>query len=154
MISSLPKPPFSVSPAQIDEGPIFLVVDANDQIITTSFEVTLAGFVAGKLNHRCDDKFNDPIFINPLVASMLCAFRLHLEHENGGPVTDDPTMALLMADLCDWFALNTGERALALGPDWLGLIDRLNHEPPLTIEDVAADNDLVMIAPQVYVARG
>lgn len=131
-----PKAPFFVTPKRVDAGPIFLITDATEQIITSAFDAHLAHFVSEKLNHRCDDKYNDPIRINPLVASMLCAFRLHLEHENGGDLTDDPLIPCLLADLCDWFSLNTGERAIALGPKTLAVLNRTDDESDAPVSKV------------------
>lgn len=155
MTHSAPNAPYVVTPARVDAGPIWLITDAHDRIITSAFEASLAGFVADKLNHRCDDRYNDPVRINPLVASMLCAFRLHLEHENGGPLVNEPDVPLLLADLCDWFGFNTGERAMALGPEMLAYLNRIDGEMP----DVADDQPImehvcIEVRPGMYVDRG
>ncbi len=148
MTHSEPKAPFCVTPARVDAGPIFLITDAHEQIITSAFEASLAGFVADKLNHRCDDKYADPVRVNPLVASMLAAFRVHLEYENGGPLIDEPDVPLLLADLCDWFGFNTGERAMALGPSMLAYLNRLDGDRS-SIEHISIE-----VKPGVYVDRG
>jgi hypothetical protein len=117
MSYSTPKQPFTVTPARVDQGPVWLICDGHDTIVATCFDPAAAEFFVNRLNGA--GRIN-PLTFNPYISAMLAAFRLHLEHELGEPLLDQSLpIGDLLIDLADWFSLCTGERALALGPDLL-----------------------------------
>jgi hypothetical protein len=72
--------------------------------------------------------------LRQLMAMELADFRLKLEHENGGPLVDDPNLALLLADICDFFMFSTGELAMVLGADLLVYLNTLDN--PAVVEEL------------------
>lgn len=69
-------------------------------------------------------------------AWMLCDFRLKMEHENGGPLTDEPSLAYFLSDLCDFLNFNPGERALVMGESLLVYMNQLDFAPAEAIQIV------------------
>ena len=118
-------PRFTVSPAGEDSFRYWIVVDSvSNRIIAQSFSKPDAEFVGVKLNDPCGQV--NP-HVRPLLATELCDFRMKLEVENGGPLIGDPQLALFLADMCDFFGFNAGERALVLGRDLLVLLGTLDN---------------------------
>lgn len=141
-----PLSPYSVVPAQIDEGPCFLIRDANDQIITTAFDKPMADFVCAKLNRRAD--FNvTAAMANGYIASMLAAFRLKLERDLDGPLCGvQLDVALLFDELADWFEMNIGQRALMCGSAALVYVARMDEAPtPSSILPRSAGEEVQII---------
>ena len=63
----------------------------------------------------------------PFLATLIGEFRGSLEIENNGPLTDgDPAVAFLLSDFCDFCGMNTGEKSVALGPEMLVFLARLD----------------------------
>lgn len=62
-------------------------------------------------------------------AWMIGDFRVMLEHDNGGPLTADPTLALLLDDLCNFMNFSTDEKMIALGTDLLTYLKFLSDTP-------------------------
>lgn len=115
--ASTPKPPFTLTPASVDGSAVYLIVDGHDTIVATAFDAPAADFVVNRLNGA--GRVN-PLTFNPYISAMLAAFRLHLEHELGAPLRDQPLpIGDLLIGLADWFSFCTGERAMAIGPDLL-----------------------------------
>lgn len=83
-----------------------------NRVIAQVFDNRDAQFIATKLNEQAGQPATR---IRPLLATELCDFRMKMERENGGPLTNDPVIALMLSDLCDFFHFNDGERALVLG---------------------------------------
>jgi len=111
-----PQAPYRVVPSTIEETEVFHVFDATDQLVATSFDADHAKLISAKLNPYSEKSY---------VSSMLCAWRLMVEHElrrSVAGVEFDLTMAL--DDLCAWFGLHTGQRALVLGPIGAAYVDR------------------------------
>ncbi len=120
-------PRFITSPAGSADFRYWIIVDhVSRRIIAQSFTETDAKFVEVKLNQPSTP-------INPRVRSLLAMdladFRSRLEYENGGPLIQSPEIAILLADLCDHFGFNEGERAIVLGRDLIILLCRLEANP-------------------------
>lgn len=102
-------PPFRVEPKQyLGTDTVYLIHDATDQLVASTFDAETARLVAARLNPAM-----------PLIysAAMLAGFRLILEKELRAPLAG---LALdagrLLDDLCDWFGFDPGQRAIVLGP--------------------------------------
>jgi hypothetical protein len=102
--------PFEIEAAPTTGQPI-IIVDAHEQVVAACVDERAARFVATLLNTATH--------LNPFVASMLSAFRLTWEAECGAPISVYDDLVLILDDLCSWFGLNTGERAIVLGPEAL-----------------------------------
>jgi len=117
MSYSTPKPPFTITPTSVEGNAVYLIVDGHDTIVATAFDQPAAEFFVNRLNGA--GRVN-PLTFNPYISAMLCAFRLHLEHELGAPLLDQSLpIGDVLIGLADWFNLCTGERSMALGPDLL-----------------------------------
>lgn len=124
MSYSTPHQPFTVTPARVEQGPVWLICDNRETIVCTAFDAQTADFIANSLNN-----LRDPLACNPYISAMLAAFRMHLEHEMSEPLLDQPLpIGDVLSDLAHWFGLCTGERALALGPDLLVYLARQNSD--------------------------
>jgi hypothetical protein len=107
------------------------IVDLHTQrIVAVSRVESDAAFICNKLNspdlsidHR----------VKSLIVMEMADFRMKLEHDNGGPLTSDPQLALFLDDLCNFLEFNTGEKALALGSSLLVYLSFLSSTPPDSI---------------------
>jgi hypothetical protein len=100
---------------------------------TFAFALTEADaeFIAAKLNGPRNQ--TNPR-LRPLAAMEIADFRMFLERENGVPLNQEPDIAILLGNLCDFLQFNPGERALALGADLLVLLNRFEDEPASSIQ--------------------
>jgi hypothetical protein len=133
------KPRFGITSAIIIDTEVFHIVDQlvaadrDEHLFVTAFTRADAELVAAKLNGPHNQ--TNPR-LRPLAALEVCDFRLKLEFENGGPLTDDPQLAFFLDDLCTFLGFNTGERALALGAPLLVYLSTLEFAPPDAIQVV------------------
>jgi hypothetical protein len=100
----------------------------SNRIIAQTFDKRDADFIVAKLNEPAGQTATR---IRPLLATELCDFRMKLEHENDGPLIKSPEIALLLADLCDFFHFTEGERAIVLGRELILFLNWLDN----SIED-------------------
>ncbi len=142
-MSTTPKSPFSVFQTRTEVGPTWMLCDANDQVIALCFDMVLAGFVEAKLNSshvsapHVDGSAIDLRVARAFVSTMLASFRVSLEADLSAPLPGiELDAAVLLADLAQWFGLNTGETAIACGPDVLGYVARLEGEAPGLVQVV------------------
>ena len=104
----------------------FIVDDGQlGHILANSFSQTDAETITAALNDQHTHHRSAKTFL----AMQLADFRSFLEHENGVPLNQEPDIAMLLDNLCAFLGFNTGERALALGPDLLVLLNRLEDQP-------------------------
>ena len=101
------------------------------QTYAFAFTEADAEFIAAKLNGPRNQ--TNPR-LRPLAAMEIADFRMFLEHENGVPLNEEPDIAMLLDNLCAFLQFNTGERALALGPDLLVLLNLVEEEPSSAIQ--------------------
>lgn len=107
--------PYTASPVTTPEGQVSLVQDATGHILCAAFTPSDADLIVTQLNRACPPR--SPESYNPFISAMLAALRLRLEYDLGAPLTDQPLpIGDVFDTLADWFGLNTGERAIALGP--------------------------------------
>jgi hypothetical protein len=103
------------------------LVDLHTQrILAVSRDESDAAFICNKLNSP--DRSADRR-VHGLLVMEIADFRMNLEHDNGGPLTSDPQLALFLDDLCNFLQFNTGEKALALGPSLLVYLSFLSSTP-------------------------
>jgi len=115
-------PPFSATPAVTPEGQVHLVQDATGHILAAAFQPEDSDLIVTQLNRAFPPR--NPHDYNPYISAMLAALRLHLEHELGATLTDQPMpIGDLLYDIGNWFGFNMAERALSLGPDTLSYIN-------------------------------
>ncbi len=143
-MSSIPQFPFVIASVRTDSGPAWLVCDSTDQVVATCFDEATAGFVAAKLNNSHperrvaeskDTREIDLRVARAFVSTMLASFRVSLEADLSAPLPGiELDAAVLLADLAQWFGLNTGETAIACGPDVLGYVARLEGEAPSLVQ--------------------
>ncbi|MGV0974475.1 MAG: hypothetical protein ACOYBO_00945 [Azonexus sp.] len=111
------------------------------QTYAFAFTEASAEFITALLNCPCiaagGAKTNPRL--RPLAAMEISDFRMFLEHENGVPLNEEPDIAMLLDNLCAFLHFNTGERALALGPDLLVLLNRFEDEPSSAIQIINSD---------------
>jgi hypothetical protein len=123
----IPKRPFTVHGVRTGDGPAQWICDANDLVICQAPDEAMAHFVADKLN--MEPRRNT----RSLAAMEIGDFRMHLERDNGGPLTGDPSVALLLDNLCDFLQFGEGERALALGADLLVYLAQMDNAPAMVV---------------------
>ena len=128
-------PRFDVSESGFMTLPYFIIRDrVSGRNIAQSFNQNDAEFVAVKLNDS--GPMPNSFTLHPVMATQLAEFRMRLEHEHGGPLVDDPTVGLLLADLCDFLRFSEGERAVVLGREIILMLNAL---------DTPEQNNLVVI---------
>jgi hypothetical protein len=133
-------PRYEVVPVSI--GNVLTLYNLYDTVdhhpIGTAWYLSDAERIVNRLN-----VVNKPA-LRPLLAMELADFRMKLEHEQQGFLNDDPQIALLLADLCDFLNFNEGERALVLGRNMLIQLARLD-DAPVELDEMDAPADVVYI---------
>ena len=125
------EPRFTVcSGKKIDVHDTLLIHDGvkNDYLDLICFNPAEAQLITNHLNTELNPRWRQ------LLALEVADFRMFLEHENGVPLNEEPYIAMLLDNLCAFLHFNTGERALALGPDLLVLLNRFEDHPTSAIQ--------------------
>jgi hypothetical protein len=106
------------------------ITDESDQgrIMAHSFSAQDVETILAALNVKDNPR------LRQLLATELCDFRLKLEHDNGGSLTQEPAIALLLEDLCDFLGFTTGEKALVLGSSLLVYLSFISNTPTDAIQ--------------------
>lgn len=123
--------------------------ETSNRPIAKCFNAPDAEFITAKLNETALVDAN----WRGLIASVLCAFRQNLEIENDGPLTQEPSIALLLQSLCEYLRFNSGETALALGAELLVYLNQLEITPPSLIQIINTDQDSIVPVEEVAVIR-
>jgi hypothetical protein len=128
------EPRFTVSHTNYGS---FIFDEAHErQTYAVAFTEADAEYILAKLN---GSRTQTNPRLRPLAAMEIADFRMFLEHENGVPLNQEPEIAMLLDNLCAFLQFNTGERALALGPDLLVLLNRFEDEPSSAIQIINSD---------------
>ena len=101
--------------ASVDNTPAYLLQDSIDQrLVATCIDAATADFIAERLNRA-----NSAVALTSphLLTSPVELFCIQLEIDLGELLAGQYLDAsMLLSDLCNFFSLNAGEQAIALGP--------------------------------------